>query len=60
MFHWYSSVVSDCNDASNRKNCEFCVLDKWILSSHTLKQAIGKLKPDRMYIVANFTDIKGM
>ena len=61
MLYWYLSVVSDCNDdASSRRNCEFCVLDKWRISLYTLEQAIGKLKQDRLYIVANFTDIQGM
>ena len=61
MLNWYLSVVSDCNDASNTKNCEVCVLDdKWILSLHTLKQVIGYIKPDRLYIVANLADIEGM
>ena len=61
MLYWYLSVVSDCNDASSRINCEFCVLDyKWGISLYTLEQAIGYLKPDRLYIVANFTDIQGM
>ena len=53
-------MVSDCNDANNRQNCEVCVLDKWILSLNNLKQANGYIKPDRLYIVANFTDIQGM
>nr|XP_022339267.1 uncharacterized protein LOC111134493 isoform X1 [Crassostrea virginica] len=49
----------DCNDASSRRNCEFCVLDyKWGISLYTLEQAIGYLIPDRLYIVANFTDIQ--
>ena len=61
MLYWYLSVVSDCNDASSRKNCDFCVLvDKWRISLYTLEQAIRKLKPDRLYIVANFTDVQGM
>ena len=60
MLYWYLSVVSDCNDASSRKNCDFCVLDKWRINSYYLEQAIEKLKPDRLYIVANFTDIQGM
>nr|XP_022337888.1 uncharacterized protein LOC111133648 isoform X2 [Crassostrea virginica] len=68
-FHWgdvylriervdKNRTCSDCNDASSWKNCEVCVLDKWRINSHNLKQAIGKLKPDRFYIVANFTDIE--
>nr|XP_022337890.1 uncharacterized protein LOC111133649 isoform X2 [Crassostrea virginica] len=50
----------DCNDASSKKNCEICVLEKWIISLETLKQAIGYLKSDRLYIVANFSDIKAL
>ena len=60
MLYWYLSVVSDCNDASSRKNCDFCVLDKWILSLDTLNETIGYIEPDRLYIVANFTDIHCM
>lgn len=55
-------MFSDCDDTNSIKNCEFFATDEWKLNFDAMKKAIDTciLKSNTSYIVANFTDIKGI